>query len=60
MQWLETSDGELALLAAKDMILTLSGAMDFMQRVRLMLHKSRGHFFGKKDLTVVRGVSRFV
>ena len=34
MQWLQTSDREVALLAAKDMILTLGGAMDLVASAR--------------------------
>jgi hypothetical protein len=58
--WQKTGNGELAALAAKDMVFTLAGAVDTMQTVRLMEHQLRGKLFRKKYLTSVRGMACLV
>ena len=56
----QACDGKMAVLVAEDVILTLSGAVDPMQTVRLVEHQLGGDILREKYLTGVRGVPRFV
>ena len=57
---LQACDGEMTALVAEDMILTLSGAVDPVQSVRLVEHQLGRDLLREKYLAGVRGVPRLV
>ena len=60
VQRCDASDGNLASLVVINRIFGLSGAMNFVPAIRLMLHELSCQTFREKDLTHVRGVSRLI